>query len=513
MKLSHAVGGALGILLCGWGCDPGTAPVTSTGQSTQSMEWVGFHAEVPWASTDFHALVSGLVGADAQKGNFVTKQKVTDGIYLGSSAETATSGQSRVALTFDDGAQTRTLALVPASFAVGNVFVTAVDAALSKMQADNAQKPGSGEAFLLQYKVVSPQGGTFTLGVHADSGVYSLVVDVSSPPTNLDPGKIGTPIEGTDPYDTVAGTVWFHLSKDDFDFFASHAYGMDGTGAQNFSDFALDPHDWLRLTVEPHLADQYVSVGFDVLGLDGSRTRVAKAPASVLAGGLFRAMVDRNMTTMLAQEKAKPGSSSAWQVPFFYNAPIGGGVVRVIAQGQAGVFVIAYAIEAPQHTLVDVPFNAYAPVDVTTPDPNATTSCDQLGNPGIVAASQGAFSITFTASDVVKNSTDLKKPLVGDIDCSVFNASDVNIGGPLPGAKEIDEWVVPHADLTGATPAPTFLTPIYPAGDYQILCSQDLNHDANADVGDPVTLPIGSFHVGCNINPVTVQFALLNPQQ
>jgi len=511
MKLSHAVAAALGVLLCGWGCDPGNTPVSSTGQSTQSMEWVGFHAEVPWAATDFHGLVSGLVGADAQKGNFLPKTKVTEGIYLSSSAETATSAQSRVALTFDDGANQRTLALVPASFAVGNVFVTAVDAALAKMQADNAAKPGSGEAFLLQYKVVSPMGGTFTLGVHADSGNYSLVVDVASPPTNLAPGKIGTPVGSTDPYDTVAGTVWFHLSKDDFDFFAGHAYGMDGTGAQNFDDFALDPHDWLHLTVEPHLSDQYVNVGFDVLGLDGSRTRVAKAPASVYAGGLFRAMVDRNMTTMAAQEAAKPGSSTPWQVPFFYNAPVGGGVVQVIAQGQGGTFVIAYAIEAPQHTLVDVPFNAYAPVDIAQPDPNATTTCDKLGNPGIILADQGAFSITFTASDVVKNSTDLKKPLVADIDCSVFHASDVNIGGPLPGAKEVDEWVVPHADLTQSAP-PTFLTPIYPKGDYQILCSMDLNGDGNADVGDPVTLPIGSFPIACNINPVTVQFALLNPQ-
>ena len=81
MKLSRVVAGGLGFLLCGWGCDPGNSPVSDTGQSTASMEWVGFHAEVPWAATDFHALVSGLVGADAQKGNFAVHQQVTDGIY------------------------------------------------------------------------------------------------------------------------------------------------------------------------------------------------------------------------------------------------------------------------------------------------------------------------------------------------------------------------------------------------------------------------------------------------
>jgi hypothetical protein len=507
MKLSHV----FGFLLCAWGCDQGPPPTTSTGQSTQSMEWVGFHAEVPWAAGDFHALVSGLIGPDAQKGNFVTNKQVTQGIFLSASAETATTAQSRIALTFDDGSGTpRVLAIAPASFAVGNVFLTTIDAALAKMQADNAQHPGSGESFLLQYKVVSAQGGTLTLGVHADAGAYSLVVDVASPPTNLTQGKIGTPVSNADPYDTVDGTVWFHLSKDDFDFFATHAYGSDGTAAQNFHDFALEPHNWLRLNVDPHLADKYVSVGFEVVGTDGTRTPIAKAPASILAGSLFQAMVDRNMKTMLAQEAAKAGSSTPWQVPFFYNAPVGGGVVQVIAQGNAGTFVIAYAVEAPQHTLVDVPFNAYEDVVVTPPDPS--TACDQLGNAGIVASSQGAFSITFTASDVVRNSTQLTQPLVGDIDCSVFAAADVDIAGPKPGAQEINEFVVPHADMTNPAAPPTYLTGIYPKGDYQILCNQDLNGNGNVDVGEPITLPVGSFTVACNVNPVTVQFALLDPQ-
>ena len=47
--------------------------------------------------------------------------------------------------------------------------------------------------------------------------------------------------------------MWFHLTKDDFDYFVDHAYGKDATAAQNFNDFALVPHTWLRLTVTPHL--------------------------------------------------------------------------------------------------------------------------------------------------------------------------------------------------------------------------------------------------------------------
>ena len=36
------------------------------------------------------------------------------------------------------------------------------------------------------------------------------------------------------------------------------------------------------------------------------------------------------MTTMLAQEQAKAGSSTPWQVPFYYNDPNGGGVVHTV---------------------------------------------------------------------------------------------------------------------------------------------------------------------------------------
>lgn len=504
MKLSHLVLAGL----AAWGCQ--SPSQTSTGESTQAVEWVGFHAEVPWAPTAFHSLVSGLIGPDAQNGNFVTNQQIVQGVYLSATAETTTTGQSRVALTFDDGSGTpRSLAVAPASFAVGTLFLTTIDAALAKMQADNAQQPGSGESFLLQYKVVSPQGGTFTLGVHAVTGVYTLVLDVASPPTNLPPGKIGTPASNATPYDTIDGTVWFHLSKDDFDFFVGHAYGQDGTGAQNFDDFALEPHNWLRLTVTPHLSAQYVNVAFDVLGLDGTRTPVAQAPASVLAGSLFQAMVDRNMSTMLAQEQTKAGSSTPWEVPFYYNAPVGGGVVQVIAQGTTGVFVIAYAVEAPQHALVDVPFLAYEPVAPPPEGGASTTACNQLGNPGIIAASQGAFSITFTASSEILSSPNLP-PLVGDIDCSVYNASDVDIAGPKVGAQSLNDFVVPHVNLQASTP-PTYLTTTFPDGDYQILCAQDLNGNGNVDPGEPITLPVGDFPLACNVNPVTVQFAILDP--
>jgi hypothetical protein len=49
-------------------------------------------------------------------------------------------------------------------------------------------------------------------------------------------------------------------------------------------------------------------------------------------------------------------------------------------------------------------------------------------------------------------------------------------------------------------------------GDYQILCFQDRTGSGNVAMNDPVTLPIGSFPIACNKNPVAVQFALLDPE-
>ncbi len=490
--------------------DPLVCPAQSTDPlDSDSVEWVSYHTEVPFAPGDFHGLAAGLFGPDAQAGRFVTHQEVTPGVFVGAALDPTTPDQSRVTLSFDDGtASGRRIALVPASFATGGIFLLTIDAALATMQAEEKAQKGSSESFLLQYQVTSSMGGTFSFGVHGVTGVYTLVLDVSSPTTNLAAGKIGTPALSAGPYDTVNGTVWFHLSKDDFDYFVDHAYGSDATAAQNFKNFALEPHRWLRLTVTPHLTSKYVDVAFAVLGQDGALTPLAKAPASILAGGLFQSLVDRNMTTMMAQEKAKPGSSTPWTSPFYYDAPSGGGVVQVIAQGLAGAFTIAYAVEAPHHTIKDVPFLPYKPVAMAPPDPSATTACDKLGNPGIIAAPQGAFEVTFTVSSVITSAA--HPPLLGDLECGVYRAADVTIEGPKNGAPTLQYFVVRDVDLQAPTPA-TFLTDVFPDGNYQILCFQDLKHDNNADIGDPVTLPIGNLPLACNVNPVTVQFALLNP--
>jgi hypothetical protein len=489
----------------------GATDVAPTGLSTQSVEWVSFHTEVPFAQGDFHSLASGLFGTSAQAGKVITNQEISPGVYLSSTADPTTSEQSIVSLTYDDGSGTpRPLAVVPASFAVGNVYLTTIDAAIAKMVSDLQSNQAQGESFLLQYQVTSAMGGTFSFGVHGVSGAYTLVLDVASPTTNLSPGSIGKPALSNDPYDTISGTVWFQLTQDDFDYFVGHAYGKDATAAQNFNDFALVPFDWLRLTVTPHLTDKYVNVAFTVLGVDGSRTPVAAAPASILAGNLFQTMVDHAMSTMSAQEAAKAGSSTPWTIPFYYDNPAGGGVVQVIAQGTAGQFQIAYAVAAPAHVLKDVSFLPYRPVTIAPPSASATKACNQLGNPGIVAADNGAFDITFTASSEVLQSPSLKVPLKGDVLCSVYKSTDVTVEGPKAGVTSLQDFTVGGADLQAKT-APRYLTQDFPDGTYQILCFQDLTGDKMPDKGDPVTLPIGAFTIACNLNPVTVQFAVLDP--
>lgn len=490
------------------GSNSSAAPCDTTtgGMSVQPLEWVGYHTEVPLNPADFHALASGMFGADAQAGHFIGEREIAPKIFVKAQAEPSTPDQARLTFSFDDGVtKRRVLAIAPASFKLGTIFVKTVDAALATMEADNKQQPGSGEEFLLEYRVHSAQGGTLSFGVHGKEGVYSLVLDISTPRTSLVPGKIGTPADSFDPYDTVAGTVWFHMSKDDFDYFVDHAYGKGATSKQNFTDFALVPHKWLRLTVTPHLDQKFVDVAFDVLTLDGKRIPVAKAPASILAGSDFQALVDTNMSTMLAQEKAKPGSSTPWKVPFYYDSPDGGGVVQVIAQGDAGKFAVAYSIESPRNTLMDVPFAAYQNVKIPPPDPSQTATCEQQG---YKPAPKGVFNITFTASDVLKNSAQV--PLKGTLYCSVFHANDVTVTGPNPGAVSVQDFQVPNADLLAATP-PTFTTNAFFAGKYQILCAQDVDNSGGASKGDPVTLPIGGFEIACDKNPVTVEFALLDP--
>jgi hypothetical protein len=496
------------------GCKSSTAaPDSGMPLTNQGSEWVSYHSEVPISAADLDALMSGMFGAKAQAGEFITQKEVAKAFFVTSQKETATPDQVRLSFAFDDGTTTpRLLAATPASFTLGKIFVTTVDAAIAKMQADVAANDFAGEVFSLSYSVTSTQGGTLTFTANGNEGAYTVVLDVTSPHTSLTAGQVGMAATPDGPYDMISGTVWFEMLKDQFDYFTNHAYGEGATSAQNFTDFALVPYTWLRLTVTPQLDQNLVNVGFVVLAADGTRVPFAKAPASVMAGGTFQHLVDRQMINMTAQEKAQPGSSTSWQIPFYYDQPAGGGVVQVIARGDKGKFKVAYSVASPQHPLVDVAFVPYKAVTIPPADPNAAKACYQLGLPDVKQALSGVFQIDFTASNVIKTNLMTGQQLKGDIGCSVYKGADVSVTGPNAGAVSMDDFTMPMADLLSSEPQRFTTAKALPAGDYQILCAQYVDGiTTKVSKGDPVTLPIGGFAVACNINPVTVEFAILNP--
>ena len=89
----------------------------------------------------------------------------------------------------------------------------------------------------------------------------------------------------------------------------------------------------------------------------------------------------------------------------------------------------------------------------------------------------------------------------------------MTVEGPTANAVALQSFDVKGASFEKGAPAPHYLTGNLPAGDYQILCGQDLHHNGNIGYEDPVTIPIGGISLACNLNPITVQFALLDPQQ
>lgn len=485
---------------------------------TAPTEYVGLTTQVPIDRASFDAMASKLFGKDAAAGHYLSGLDVGSGLHVASSAHPTSSAEVAITVTMDTtgGAKPspRVVTRVPASLKEGGVFIDTVDAALAQMAKVKATDPGGLAPFRLEYRVHSAHGGSFTLAVVFDPATgLDLEVTAHGPTTSLSDDNTNTAATSGKPYETVYGLVWFGVEKDQFDFFANRAYGLSAGKSQNFKDFELVPHNWLRLTVTPQLDQQRVSVAFEVVTLDGRRIPVAKAPASLVAGEEFMQTVFRMEDNMAAQEKAKPGSSTPWQVPFYYDDPDGGGVVEVIAEGKDGKSQIAYSIESPAHELDDLPFLAYqgkvvVPKDWDKPAP----TCKDLGSK---AATTGRFSITYQPSSTVLGSK-LKAPLKGTIYGSVYKASDVKITGPLPGTHPVAQIRVPAADEISGKSKPFLLSTELPAGQYQILGFQDIDGNADPsspspDPGDPVMIPIGGFGLACAVQPVTAEFAIVLP--
>lgn len=485
--------------------------------STTPTEHVGLTSQIPIDRATFDEVASQLFGDDAAEGSYLEGLEVGTGLTL-SSAEHPESGDE-VALTVameTTGAEppTRTVSHVPASLGTGKVFIDAVDAAMAQMEAVRADDPDGLRPWRIEYRTTSANGGRVVVAVDADptDGTH-LEVQAQGPTTSLLPDRINEAATEGAPYETVYGLVWFDVSRQEFDFFANRAYGISAGKGQNFSDFELVPHNWLRLTVTPELDDDRVSVGFEVVTVDGRRIPVAKAPASLVAGEQFMQTVFRMAENTAAQEAAEPGSSTPWEAPFYYDDPEGGGVVEVIAQGRDGTSQIAYSIESPAKELTDLPFVPYAgevvvPDDWDAPPPE----CAEIG---ATSADEGRLSVTYQASSTVLG-TETKAPLRGHLYGSVYRAEDVKITGPIDGAEPVATIDIEQIDVTEGPTDPIVIDEVLPAGSYQILGFLDIDGDADPgapdpDEGDPVMIPIGGYELSCDVQPVVAEFAILLP--
>jgi hypothetical protein len=484
---------------------------------TSPTEHVGLTTQIPTDRASFDETASQLFGADAAKGTYLDDLEVGAGLHLSSAEHPEADDQVALTVALDTtGAKppSRTVARVPASTATGKTFIDAVDAALAQTSKVSAEDPDGLAPWRIEYRSRSAQGGQVTVGVVFDpaDGTH-LEVQAQGPTTSLLPDRINRAATEGRPYETVYGLVWFDVSRDQFDFFANRAYGISAGKSQNFKDFELVPHNWLRLTVTPELDQDRVSVGFDVITVDGRRVPVAKAPASLVAGEEFMQTVFRMAENTAAQEKAKPGSSTPWEVPFYYDDPEGGGVVEVIAQGKDGKSQIAYSIESPAKELDDLPFVPYAgkvevPDDWDAPSP----TCKDAGSKD---ADEGELQISYQPSTTVRGS-ELKAPLRGTVYGSVYKASDVKITGPIDGAKPVANIREDGVDVREGPSKAYPLGVDLPAGSYQILGFLDIDgnadpNDPGPDEGDPVMIPIGGYELSCAVQPVTAEFAIVLP--
>jgi hypothetical protein len=495
-------------------CEPegDTTPLRPNANPT---EYVALTVQFPVTSAELRTVLDPIfgLGDTAFHQNFV----VQDGILLSAATDPRTPEQVVIQVdmevTTDEAPLRRLVTRVPASVEYGRIFVDAVEAAVTTAETTAARNDET-SPFRIEYRTRSANGGFLTIALDSTGTTHNIVVSSRSPRTSLQTSNHNGPAESGTPFESIYGLVFFDMSRDNFDFFVDRAYGISEGAAQNFKDFYLIPHNWLRLTVTPELDDNRVDVAFEVVNNAGDRIPIARAPASLLAGEQFKQTVFRLMDTMIASEADEPGSSTPFETPFYYDDPQGGGVVEVIVRGEGGLFKVAYAVESPANELVDTDFVPWQGIVVVPDDWDAVDpTCAEIGS---VEAAQGFFNITFEASSTIRDSPPTDGELVGPVWGSVFRAEDVIITGPLEGTEAVASFRYDELDLRDGPDGVYRIDTPLQAGDYQILGFMDVDGNADPenpdpDRGDPVMIPIGGFALRCAEEPITVEFAILRP--
>jgi uncharacterized protein (DUF2141 family) len=108
---------------------------------------------------------------------------------------------------------------------------------------------------------------------------------------------------------------------------------------------------------------------------------------------------------------------------------------------------------------------------------------------------KGRAELRFSVSDAtVRNSMNLKSPLLGTVYGNLFLEEDVSLTGPRDQAERFGEIEVPNVDLrTASESSMSVMTPELSPGRYVFLGFYDVNGNGSGskspDRGDPVTLP------------------------
>lgn len=483
----------------------------------QPVEYVSLEIDRDTDATDAVSFLDRLFGDAASRGMRHANLELQPGVFLSALEDPRTADQVilQVEMLPPGDTRRRVVTRVAASYAYGRVFLDGVRAALARSTEREARERGSMSPWELAYRAESDNGGRFVLTLAFRDGAHSLHLAMEGPRTSLRRGSVNRPARSLPSSETIGGTVNFTLSRDEFAFFTNRAYGITSGAAQNFRDFQLEPHNWLRITVTPQLRDELVDVGFEVVTPDGRRVAFARAPASYHAGDQFQQNVFRLMDNMRDAERARPGSSRPFSSTFYYDDPAGGGVVRVILTGRAGRFSAAYTVESPARPTRDVDFVPYmSGLTIPAELPRTAQTCEELGS---TTAVRGRFRLRFDASSTVRSSMNLDGPLRGGIWGDIYRASDVTITGPRDGAQPVASFQFDNVDLTDRNRLMEYDVPTeLAAGSYQILGFMDIDGNADRmrsrpDTNDPVTLPIGSYTMQCAVQRATVEFALLLP--
>ena len=352
-----------------------------------------------------------------------------------------------------------------------------------------------------------------------NNGQSTLTFQTQNPSTSLTPGHVNQTAFTGAPYEVLGGTVNFNLSRDEFSFFSTRAYGITAGSAQNFPDFELEPHNWLRLTVTPDLENRLVNVAFNVMMLNGqevpfcprARVRARRRPVPAervpphgqhdRAGGRAPGLLDPLQLLVLLRRPCGRGHRAG--DPLGRGRGLQRGVLRAVAH---------------QHLLRDVDFVDYTAQISIAHEPHAARhdlrADGQHHGPPAASSRRDLRGLEST----VRTSPSLTRvPLRGTVYGSVYRASDVTIVGPNMGAMPVASFTFPNVDLTNPASTTTYTIPTaLPVGSYQILGFIDDLGTADPSnpspaTNEPVTLPIGAYTMACARQPATVEFALLLP--